>query len=311
MRIAAIGRSKILWNSIKLLLAKGHEIVLIVTCKAAPEYDIDENDFKKLSREIKSDFLLTQNINNHESIEIVKSVPADIAISVNWINIIGSQVCSTFKYGILNAHAGDLPRYRGNAPVAWAILQGEKQIALTIHQMEPDKLDSGQIVLKEYFQVTDKIYIGDVFKWIETVTPELFYKSVNGMKLGTLSLMPQPDDPNLSLRCYPRKPEDALIDWRLPGEYLARLVRASSEPFIGAFSYWNGKRITIWRAYSASFQCPSLAVPGQVIHRDKKSGSVWIASGDGMLVLQEVETKKNGRCKPLCIINSLRDRLGV
>ncbi|ETR65135.1 MAG: hypothetical protein OMM_06126 [Candidatus Magnetoglobus multicellularis str. Araruama] len=119
--------------------------------------------------------------------------------------------------------------------MAWAILQGEKQIVLTIHQMEPDKLDSGQIVLKEYFEVTDKIYIGDVFKWIEAVTPELFYKSVNGIEMGTLSLIPQPDDPILSLRCYPRKPEDGWIEWRLPGEYLARLVRASSEPFIGAF----------------------------------------------------------------------------
>jgi len=311
MRIAAIGRSKILWNSIKLLLTEGHEIVLIVTCKAAPEYDIDENDFKKLSTEIKSAFLLTQNINNHESIEIVKSVYADIAISVNWINVIGLQVFSIFKYGILNAHAGDLPRYRGNAPVAWAILQGEKQIALSIHQMEPDKLDSGPIVLKQYFDITDKIYIGDVFKWIEKKTPVLFYKSVNGIELGTLSLIPQPEDPKLFLRCYPRKPEDGLIDWHLPGEYLARLVRASSEPFIGAFSYWNGERIIIWRAYSEAFQCPSLAVPGQVIHRDKNSGSVYIASGDGMLVVQEIETKNNGRCKPFGIIKSLRDRLGL
>jgi methionyl-tRNA formyltransferase len=212
MRIAALGRTQMLWNTIDVLHRADHEVCLIATCRAAPEYDIREKDFEQLARDIGAKFLLTQNLNAPEAIECLRQTKADLAVSVNWINIIGTDACASFRDGILNAHAGDLPRYRGNAPVAWAILQAEDRIGITIHQMDPYELDAGPILLKDYYPLSAHTYIGEVFDFLNKRVPYLFLQSIDGLESGTLMLTPQPADPNLSLRCYPRLPEDGRLD---------------------------------------------------------------------------------------------------
>jgi len=310
MRIVALGRTRMLWNTIRLLYAAGHSIALIATCKAAPEYDIREQDFEELSNEVGAEFLFTQDLNAPAVVERLSQMRAEVAVSVNWVNLIGPAVCSVFKYGVLNAHAGDLPRYRGNAPVAWAILNGESKIGITIHQMDPNDLDTGPIVLKKYYVLDERTYIGDVFNYLNEQVPQMFLESINGLQSGALVPVPQPADPKLSLRCYPRRASDGWIDWSRPANELARLVRASAEPFSGAFTSFYGERLIVWRAHAAPWPCPSLAVPGQVVHRDRATGQVSVATGADLLVLEEVELVGQQRCAPVMIIKSLRDRLG-
>ena len=145
MRIVALGRSIELYKTIEILHSKGYEIPLIITCKAAPEYKVKEEDFKKLAEEINSEFYQTQNINSPLSISKLKNSNAEVGVSHNWISMVKKEACGVFTHGILNAHCGDLPKYRGNAPIAWAILEGEKEIGITIHRMDPYGLDSGPI----------------------------------------------------------------------------------------------------------------------------------------------------------------------
>lgn len=311
MKIAALGRTKILWNTIQTLCTSGHEVALIATCKSAPEYEIREHDFERLASDVGASFLCTQNLNRPAVIDQMRQLGIEVAVSVNWINLIGPEVCSAFDHGILNAHAGDLPRYRGNAPVAWAILQGEQQIGITIHQMDPYEIDAGPILLKDYYPLSEHTYIGEVLGFLSERIPQLFLRAVNGLTTGTLVATPQPRDPNLALRCYPRCPEDGLIDWHQPAESLARLVRASSEPFAGAFTYFQGKRLTVWRAHSQPWPYPYLAVPGHVVQRWSTSGEVAVATRYHMLVLEEVELGDQGRCLPVTILKSLRNRLGA
>lgn len=311
MRIAALGRTSMLWNTIDRLARAGHEIVLIATCRSAPEYKIKEEDFRRLAEVLGAPFLLTQNLNHPEIIAELRKARADVAVSVNWINIIGAEACGSFPLGILNAHAGDLPRYRGNAPVAWAILEGEERIGITIHQMDPYELDAGPVILKDYFPLSDDTYVGEVFEYLELRIPELFLGAATGLANNKLKPLPQPSDPSLALRCYPRRPEDGLILWDRPSDFLARLVRASAEPFDGAFTSFKGDSLVVWRARAESWATPSLAIPGQVVSRNQESGEVGVATGRGILILQMVEAGGRGRCHPATIIKSLRDRLGV
>lgn len=311
MRIAALGRTRMLWNTIHSLASAGHQISLIATCKSAPEYTIKEDDFKLLAAKLGAQFLMTQNLNRPEIIAELRRVQAEVAVSVNWVNIIGAEACGCFPLGILNAHAGDLPRYRGNAPVAWAILQGEDRVGITIHQMDPQELDAGPIILKDYFPLTDSTYIGEVFEYLERRIPELFTEAAAGLAQNRFKLQPQPSNPSLVLRCYPRRPEDGLIRCEESANVLARLVRASAEPFAGAFTFFQGKPLIVWRARAKTWPSPSLAIPGQVVWRDQQNGEVGIATGNGILVLEETETSEHGRCRPATIIKSLRDRLGA
>jgi methionyl-tRNA formyltransferase len=298
-----------LLDTIRRLRSEGHQVPLVVTCRAAPEYDVREDDFKLIAEEAGGSFLQTQDINRADVVEQLRAAGAEVAVSVNWVSIVGPEVCELFRHGVLNAHAGDLPRYRGNAPVAWAILQGERRVGVTVHRMDPFELDSGAVVLKEFYPITEETYIGEVFAFLDRTIPEMFARALDGLQAGTLTPVPQPRDPGLSLRCYPRLPEDGLVHWERPAAELAALVRASAEPFGGAFSHRGSERVTIWRARQANWPSPSLAVPGQVAWRFRETGEVAVATGDGLLVVEEVETSRTGRVPAAAVLRSARDRL--
>lgn len=310
MRVAALGRTRMLYDALPVLAAAGHEIAFVATCRAAPEYDVREEDFERRAGDLNADFLLTQDLNAPDVVRRLRASDADIAVSVNWVNLVGPDACGAFPNGVLNAHAGDLPRYRGNAPVAWAILQGEAHVALTVHQMDPHELDAGPVVLKRYFALADDTYIGEVMAWLDHEVPRALCDAVDGLACGDVVPQPQPTDPSLALRCYPRRPEDGRVVWSASAVLLGRQVRACAEPFAGCFcTLPDGSRLTIWRARPRPWTIPSLAVPGQVVGRDHATGSVAVATGEGVLVLEEVEADGTGRVRAVEVLRSLRDRL--
>jgi len=310
MRVAVIGRTRMLLDTAELLVQAGHQITLVATCRSSERHTAKEADFERLARTVGAEFFLGQNLNRPDVVSRLRAAGAEVGVSVDWVNLIGPDACAAFPHGILNAHGGDLPRYRGNSPVAWAILNGESAIGLTIHQMDPHQVDAGPIALKEYFPLSDRTRIREVFDFIEAAVPRMYREAVNRLAQGTLTLSPQPSEPDQVLRCYPRLASDGLIEWAKPAVYLCRLVRATSEPFEGAFTHLGVDRVTIWRARATSWATPSLAVPGQVVSRDTVSGEVGVATGEGILVLEEIEASGGERNKPAAVIRSSRERLG-
>lgn len=165
MKIALIGRTQILYDSALRLHEMGHEIVCIHTSKEAPEYKCTASDFKSQAN--------TWNITFQQGSKIVdfkkflSNSSADIAVSINYTGIIPQSIIDLFPLGILNAHGGDLPRYRGNACQAWAILNGEDNIGLCIHKMLGDELDSGNIIVRDYFPIDYRTKVTQVWEWME------------------------------------------------------------------------------------------------------------------------------------------------
>ena len=128
MRVLFIGRTEWLFETIKYISKFDYiEVVGIISSKESPDYKIKEVDFKNYALKSKIKYLNSSKIN---ASQLTKAFGEniDIGISVNYVNIINSDVISKFKYGILNAHGGDLPKYRGNAATAWAIINGEKKL---------------------------------------------------------------------------------------------------------------------------------------------------------------------------------------
>jgi methionyl-tRNA formyltransferase len=174
-----------------------------------------------------------------------------------------------------------------------------------------EELDAGPILLQSVFSLTSRTYIGEVYKFLEKEVPQLFAQVLNGLALRTIEPREQPKDMALSLRCFPRMPEDAYIEWSRPAEDVARLVRASSEPFDGAYTYLDGEKLIVWRAYVYKLPYPYLGVPGHVAEIRRKSGEVVVLTGENCLVLEEVETGLHGRQAAADIIKSTRVRLGL
>ena len=309
MRLAILGRTESLLATAELALQRGHEIPLIWTNRAEPFYLADESDFEALARRCGAIFRSDLLINEPESIETLSALNCDAALSINFITLLRASALDRFRLGVLNAHAGDLPRYRGNACPNWAILNAESHIAICIHLMT-EVLDAGPVVLKSCMPIDDGCYIEDIYDWIRDITPGLLIRAVERLDDGTLQPHPQPLEPEHILRTFPRRPEDGRLDWQWETERVLRLVRASSRPFAGAFCFLEGeRRVTIWRADRYAYPFRFLAVPGQVCLRD----GVYpvVACSDGMIRLTDVEIDCSirGTDAMNVIASSLRNRL--
>jgi len=112
MKVAALGRTQWLYDSIRACASAGHKIVLIGTNPSQPEYSVTEKDFKHLAKELKCPFFLDKTIDRPEYFRMVKQSKAEVAISVNWQTVVGRKMLEQFNYGVINAHAGDLPRFK-------------------------------------------------------------------------------------------------------------------------------------------------------------------------------------------------------
>jgi len=310
MKVAIIGRTSILYNCAKILLDNHFEIPLIITSKEAPEYTINSNDFKKLAEDIGAKFIYTPKINEEEIITNILSLgEIDLAVSINYSGVISQKVINLFRFGVLNAHGGDLPKYRGNACQAWALINGEKKIGLCIHKMIGGELDSGPIISREYFNIDINTRIGQVYDWIESETPKLVLQSVNEIKKNKdFVLEYQSLNPSDSLRCYPRNPSDGKIDWGKSNEDILRLINASSEPFSGAFTSLNEQQVIIWRAEIYENDENYLAVSGQISTINKTDGSIIVICGLSKLRITEIEIDGQ-RGLPATMISSIRKRL--
>ena len=310
MRVAAIGRTKILYDSIEAVSRAGHEIVMIVTSAESPEYTRGREDFRCLAASMNVPFFDTNKIASPKVIQTIQSHLPGVAISVNWMSLIPAEVLDMFEHGIVNAHAGDLPRFRGNATPSWAILSGEKAMTLCLHRMSPD-LDAGPILKKRSLPIGSGTRVGELYDFIERSAPDMFAEVVSGLESGEVTPSPQAADPERSLRCFPRQPADGEIDWRHDAEQIDRLVRASSEPFAGAYTFLSEEKIVVWRAHPDRLPYPYLGVPGQVVDRRVGQGEVGVLTGDGVLVLEQVEMATDGRKRASDVLRSTRTRLGL
>jgi len=309
MRIAIIGRTEMLYESIDLLTKAKHEVCLIFTAKESPEYTKKAEDFKILADKLGIPYHCSAQINKKEYIEELKALNLDLGISMNYINVISKEVVNSFRLGVLNAHAGDLPKYRGNACQAWALINGEEKIGLCIHQMVGGELDSGDIISRDYLVVNINTKVTEVIKWMDNRIPNLFLDAANKLSENSKYVLEvQSKDPKDILRGYPRKPEDGKINWKDSAETILRLINACNKPFYGAFCDYEGKEIKIWDAELLEDGENFLAIPGQVAHCDRVTGSVTVICGEGKLKINEIEI--DGQVStPIKQIKSIRKRL--
>lgn len=300
MKVAIIGRTHFLLETAKKLLSKGNQITYIYTYKGEKFYKAKEKDFKNFAKKNKIPFFCDGKIN--KKYNILKKYKSDIALSMNYINVINKEIISLFKYGILNSHPGDLPRYKGNACPNWAILNFEKKIGLTIHAMTED-LDSGPILIKKYMKINSETYIEEVYNWMEYNIPNLFIKSIRMIKNNKFRFKKQK---GLALRVFPRLKIDDKINWNLETKKILALIRSASRPFQGCYTFLHNEKsvrkikIRIFRAKKYKPKYNYLAVPGHLCLIN--NSNPVIATLDGMVEILDCSYKK-------LLTKSLRNRL--
>lgn len=284
MRIGFLGRTSMLYNAVKKCINSGHTITFIGTCKASPEYEIKENDFRILANDNGILFFCDSDLRHN--VDLMSRSNTDVVLSMNWLSIIGEDIINLFPHGILNAHPGKLPRYRGNACPNWAIINGEKEFSITIHFMKAEELDAGDIILQQNYPINNDTSIEDVYTVLNKAIPELFLKALEN--ICDKRFKPFIQDESKAIRCYPRIPSDSFIDWKCTCEEISRLIRASTKPFSGAYTYYENTKIYIHSCLIERKENEYYAYPGQVAYRDKDTGIVKIICGDGFVCISDV-----------------------
>lgn len=306
MKIAFMGRSKMLLKTIELLSRVDDlEIAFIWTSNSPDFYTCDSLEFKLMAEQLGCPFYCGADIDLIAG--DIEFTSVDLIFSINFVNLIPSYILEQVRFGIINAHAGDLPRYKGNACPNWAILEGEEKIVLTIHEMS-SQLDSGRIYTSASFPLNDEIYIGDVYEWFEEIAPKLFFKALRMIQSGN-SPIEQPQ--GRPLRTFPRKPEDAKINWNMDVDQTLRLIRASSRPFSGAWCYVNGnpeQMLYIFRARRVTLDYDFLAVNGQIL--EKSDNCFTVACGGHAVCVEDFRIGELSQLESHRLVTaSMRNRL--
>lgn len=313
MKFIALGRTEVLYETVQFLVDQaGHELTAVLTAPARPEALRAEPDFQELAAHYAVPYRLATRFDEPMR-ELIDQSGAEVAVSVNWVSVIESADLKLLPNGILNAHAGDLPRYRGNAVTNWAILAGEPEIAVCVHRMVSE-LDAGPVFARAEIPITETTTIADVNAAIAAITPRLFARALDVLPAGDALEQPSGE----GFRCYPRLPRDGRVDWDSPAVDVARLVRSLAKPYSGAFTHYRDAddvlhRLWIWEARVVAETSADRAVPGHVLRNDPDSGESWVACADGgVLALAAVahgqhdETFAPGR-----VWRTIRMRLGL
>lgn len=224
-----------------------------------------------------------ENVNGPESVEWIRAIAPDLMLVIGWTQLLQPELLNVPRIACLGFHASLLPKYRGRAPVNWAIINGEKETGNTMIVLEPGA-DEGDIVAQRVIPIEDDDDCGTVYQKVSLSECDMLS---DVLPLIRQDGMPRQKQNSLEATVMPkRRPEDGLIDWSHPSRRLYNWIRALTTPYPGAFSHSNGRRITIWRAALGTLTSPSPNLPGTVLL--DVDGFPIVATRDGYIKLIRV-----------------------
>lgn len=317
MKVLLLGRHEMLYDTGRLLLAQGrHDICGIITARSSPEYRRTESDFEKLAAEAKVPFLRAQKI-DARVLGTIEATRPDIVVSVNWVSIVNEDLLTRVPHGVLNAHLGDLPRYRGNAVPNWALLRGESEVVAKVHSMLPDRLDEGPILARKAYRLRQTTTIRDIIEFASSAVPKLFARALDLVEADRVPRHAKRGLAGAGFRCFPRLPRDGAIDWRMSAREIDANIRSLVRPYSGAYTFYRDRsdalqQLYIWKSHVVSTRTKDLGVPGHVIRNDPHTGHSHVFTGQGIIALEEVSHGSAGTpFGPGRTWKSIRMRLGL
>ncbi len=215
--------------------------------------------------------------------------------------ILPRSVLAIPKLGSVNVHPSLLPKYRGAAPIQWAIINGETETGVTIFQLSP-RVDAGDILIQQKVAIGDDETAGELYERLKVMGAELLIRAIDGMADGSVIPVPQTDE-GVS-RAPKLEKEDGEIDWAKGAGDIRNLIRGTN-PFPGAFTLWQNKLLKVHRATVET----EMGEAGTVIGVDGKRGLI-VGTGKGVLALDEVQPAGKKRMSGADFVRGYRIEVG-
>ncbi len=274
MRIVFFGTPEFAVLPLKTLLNSGHEVVAVATQpdrQSGRGRRVKPCPVKVEALNAGLRILQPQKVKDADFINELESLNPSVIIVVAYGQILPSEILNLPEFGCVNIHASLLPKYRGAAPVNWAIINGEKTTGITIMLMD-EGMDTGPVLLQEETEIGPGDTAGSLLQKLSKTGADLLIPAVRGLENGSIKAVPQSSEASYAPVF---KKADGLIDWSKSAEELNDFIRGMN-PWPGAYSFIDKERFKILKA---------LPVDPAAEDKDKGSGAIVRADKDELIVI--------------------------
>lgn len=302
MNILFMGTPDFAKESLKAIYEAGHNIIGVVTNVDKPKgrgMKLQPSAVKEYALEKGLEIYQPEKVRKNEEFrEEMEKLKPDVICVVAYGKILPKSVLEIPKYGCINVHGSLLPKYRGAAPIQWAVLNGDKTTGITTMYMDVG-MDTGDMILKSEVEIGEDETTGELWDRLAKIGGELLVETLEQVEKGTAPREKQGDDfsvaPMLSK-------EMAKIDWEnQTAQEIKNLVRGLN-PIMGAYTYLKGKKIKFWKVAVAArneimADNSDFLKNGTIIVSDSRDG-LWIKTKKGILKVLEIQGE-NARKMPI------------
>ena len=291
MRIIFMGTPDFSVGTLEALVEAGHDVCLAVTQPDKPKgrgKEMQPTPVKEAALRHGIPVYQPRKIRDPQCVEELGKYHADVCVVVAFGQILPKTILELTPYGCINVHASLLPKYRGAAPIQWAILEGETVTGVTTMQMD-EGLDTGDMILKIEVPIAENETGESLHDKLAAAGAELCVKTLKALEDHTAVFEKQGESPTSYAKMLDKKMGD--IDWSCPAVQIERLVRGLNS-WPSAYTHWQGKTLKIWRAKAentagAKNGTESGCLPGTVTEVGKDSFAVQ--TGEGVLHVYELQ----------------------
>lgn len=291
MRIVFMGTPDFAVGTLEALIEAGHDIAGVVTQPDKPKgrgKNLMAPPVKQAAIARGLAVYQPKKVRDPEFIQILRKLEPQIIVVVAFGQIIPQEILELAPFGCINVHGSLLPKYRGAAPIQWAVIDGEKESGVTIMKMDAG-LDTGDMISKEIVPLEDKETGGSLFDKLAKAGARLCVQTLPSIENETAVYEKQPEESPTAYASMIDK-KMGCIQWEEKAKTIEQLIRGLN-PWPSAYTYLQGKTLKIWEADVLSEE--SGKAPGEVVRTDKTG--LYIQTGDKVLCVKELQLEGKKR----------------
>lgn len=290
MKVVFMGTPDFAVGTLEAIIEAGHEVLLVVTQPDKPKGRSGALQFtpvKECAVAHGIEVFQPTKIRLEENVEFLRNYDADIFVVAAFGQILPKSILDMPKHGCINVHASLLPKYRGAAPIQWAVINGDPVTGVTIQQMDIG-VDTGDIIVTKELAIAADETGGGLFDKLAVVGAEACLEAMEQIANGTATRTPQNHEEATHVSMISK--EFGVIDWNKPAVEIERLIRGLN-PWPSAYTKLDGKTFKIWKASVLAENTDQK--PGTVVVVEKNA--LKVQTGEGVLSLLEVQIEGKKR----------------
>jgi methionyl-tRNA formyltransferase len=250
----------------------------------------DFASFDKITQKHGIKHVKVEKINDNQNIELLKTVNPDIILVMGWSQIIKKDILKIPTIGVVGSHPTELPKYPGRAPIPWTILKELKKSAVTFFWID-EGTDSGDILDQEIFSIDEDEDATSLYSKITNLGKKMILRNLESIEYGVINRRKQ-DVSKFVEYWNKRTPDDGKITWSCSSNDIYKVIRATTNPYPGAFTYFRNRKLKIWKALLTT---KKISKPGQII--EINNTGVSIGTGDNIIIIQDISFDKGIQIK--------------